>query len=104
MQRIVLKYSSLAANLAFFTLGCTETSNAQAAMKASTANSSVTMQEPPEEDEPQENLDYLVDTWSSPVTKEEVKQITAISDFWSDESYLSPYHFQRFQLVPFSYV
>jgi len=85
MQRTVLTYSSLLAILAYFTLGCAVTSNAQADREASTTNSSVPIQEPPEEDEPQENLDYSVDTWSSPVTKEEVKQITSILDFWSDE-------------------
>lgn len=85
MLRTVLTYSSLLSILAFFTLGYVETNNAQANMESSPANNSVPMQEPPKEDEPQENLDYSIDTWSSPVTKEEVKQITSISDFWSEE-------------------
>ena len=33
-----------------------------------------------------ENLDYMVDTWSSAITRDEVKKITSIMDFWSDES------------------
>ena len=32
-----------------------------------------------------ENLDYHIDTWSSPITRDEIKQITSILDFWSDE-------------------
>lgn len=85
MQRTIFTYSSLLTILAYFTLGCAETINAQSNLEASTPNSSVLMQAPQEADEPQENLDYLVTTWSSPVTKEELKQITSISDFWSDE-------------------
>lgn len=85
MQRTVLTYSFLIATLAYFTLCCAETSSAQGDMEASPANRSVPLQEPPEDDDPQENLDYLVDTWSSPVTKEEVRHITSISDFWSEE-------------------
>ena len=85
MQRTILTYSALFAILSYFTLGFAITSNAQVDMEASRAISSVPMQEPLEEDEPQENLDYMVGTWSSPVTKEEVKQITSIMDFWSEQ-------------------
>lgn len=85
MQRNVFKLCSLTAFLAFFMPGFTEISYAQMDMEASTENGSASMLEPREEDEPQENLDYLVGTWSSPVTKEEAKQITSISDFWSDD-------------------
>jgi TonB family protein len=85
MQRTILTYSPLLVILAFFMLGLAKTSNAQADIEALTANSSVAIQAPPEENKPQENLDYLVNTWSSPVTKEEVKQITSILDFWSAE-------------------
>ena len=85
MNRIILSKSSRTAILALFILGCTATSIAQVDMEASTANSSVPMQKSTEENEPEENLDYQVGTWSSAVTKEEVKQFTSISDFWSDE-------------------
>jgi TonB family protein len=84
MKGTILTYSPLLAILAFFTVGLANTSYAQADMVASTAHSSMAMQEP-EENKPQENLDYLVNTWSSPVTKEEVKQITSILDFWTEE-------------------
>ena len=34
----------------------------------------------------QGNLDYAVDTWSSPVTKQEVKEMRSMLDFWSDDT------------------
>ena len=85
MQLAVLTYPSLLALLVFLNLGFAITSNAQAEMEASLDKSSLLMQESLDEDEPQENLDYMIGTWSSPVTKDEVQQITSILDFWSEE-------------------
>ena len=81
MKRNLITYSSLLAILACFTLSCAKTNSNQADIEAALAINDV----PSEKDEPRENLDYLVNTWSSPVTKEEVKQITSLWYFWSEK-------------------
>ncbi|MDF1697935.1 MAG: TonB family protein [Saprospiraceae bacterium] len=85
MKRIVNKYSTLNTLLVFLLFGCTEFSIAQIGMESSTTEAILSEALLPEEDQPQENLDYMVTTWSSPVTKTEVRKITSIMDFWSEE-------------------
>jgi TonB family protein len=97
MHRIILTYSSLAALLAFVALGCAETSNAQSDKEGLTASNSAPIQEAPAE-ELEENLDYMVTNWSSPVTRDEVKQYTSMMDFWGEET-LTKYRHDNFSEI-----
>lgn len=85
MQRTVLTSICVFAILAYFALGCSDTSNAQADLAVSSTNSSISPEEAIVQNVSEENLDYMVNTWSSPVTKEEAKQYTSILDFWTDD-------------------
>ncbi|NNF21815.1 MAG: energy transducer TonB, partial [Saprospiraceae bacterium] len=84
--------------LAFMMIACSLSCNAQTDIKASIASISTPMPDSSEEDKPRENLDYMVDTWSSAVTRDEVKKITSIMDFWSGD-YLTKYKRDSFREI-----
>lgn len=98
MKQIILTCRPLTSILAFLLLVCNLLCTAQADTETSIAGISMPMKEIPGETEPQENLDYMVDTWSSPVTREDVKKITSIMDFWSGD-YLTKYKRDSFREI-----
>ena len=64
-------------------LGSIACIQAQLNLDASVPDKYENMDELPKE-EPKERLDYMVDTWSSPMTREAVEEITSILYFWRD--------------------
>jgi len=66
-------------------MSCRGTNNVIEKVDVSIDNNYEPFQEFLENKKDQANLDYMVTTWSSPVTKDELKQVRSILDFWSDE-------------------